>query len=177
MQAHTHAHTELSQTVRKSGSKSFYAFSAIITAVLSSLPMLYFIRTSRYQDIWILWIGDAIFLIAMIVITYYLNKNKSANATTGSMLIAGHTITAIATVLLCIILFVAVSISDPSIYSSSQSNVISNEPATLAGDKNDGIFLILFAHAVLVTFGAGSFASLVTSYTVKSNQTKDKAEV
>lgn len=177
MQAHTHAHTELNQTVKKSASKSFYAFASIITAVLSSLPMLYFIRSSRYQDIWILWIGDMIFLLSMVVITYYLNRNKAANATTGSMLIAGHTITAISTVLLCIILFVALSVIDPSIYDSSKTNIIRNEPSWLSGDKNDGMFLILFAHAVLVTFGAGSFASLVTSYTIKGNQTKDRAEV
>lgn len=169
---------ELTQTVKKSGSKTFYFITAIIIAAISSIPMIYFVKSGRYENIWLLYLGDSIFLFCMIGITAYINKTKRNDAPTGSMLVAGHWITFLATITVCIITFIVLWIYIPDIFSPGLTNKsLAAQPTNMVEDKTGGLLYILFGHAILATFSAGSFATIITAYTIKKDQTKDKPVV
>jgi hypothetical protein len=172
------ANNELTQTIKKSGNKTFYLVSAIGSAILSSIPMMYFVNSGRYQDTWLLFLGDAIFLFLMIGVTVYINRTKDDNATTGSMIIAGHWITLMATIAVCLITFIVVWINIPDLFGGGGTGrTLTREPSNMVEDSTDGLLFILFAHAILATFSAGSFATLITAYTIKKDQRKDRAEI
>jgi hypothetical protein len=54
---------------------------------------------------------------------------------------------------------------------------LKHAPANTVEDKTQGLLFILFVNAVIGTFSAGSFTSIVTAYTIKREQRGDKAEI
>src|SRR4051794_21062324 len=81
---------------------SYFKYS-VVPAIISSVPMLFFIRDSRFSEAWLLYLGDAFFLFSMIFVMLLLSRKAEHNAGTGALLIAGHAITVFGIILICLI--------------------------------------------------------------------------
>lgn len=151
---------------------------SVLPAIIASVPVLFFIKDASYSQTWLLYLGDAIFLFSMIVIIVMLSKRSGYNAATGSLLIAGHAITVFAIVLICLITFLLLLFFVPGLlHTGNTQKELMNTPTNTVYDKTHGMMFILFVNAVVGTFAAGSFASLIMSYTTKREQRGDKAEI
>jgi hypothetical protein len=151
---------------------------SIICAILSSIPMVIYVRDAKFTETWLLYLGDGLFLFSLFISLIFLSKKVGNNASTGSMLMAGHAVTIIAMIIICVIAFVALLIYIPGLlHFGNAYKTLKQTPPNMVDDKTNGLLFILFVNAVIGTFSAGSFTSIVTAYSIKREQRGDKAEV
>jgi|GEM_PF-3505594 len=151
---------------------------AILPSIIASVPTVFFIRDATFSQTWLLYLGDAFFLFSMIVIMLILSKNADHEAGTGALLIVGHAITVFSVILICVIAFILLLIYVPDLLiTGNTGKALKQTPANIVLDKTHGLMFILFMNAVFGTGTAGSFASIIMSYSMKREQRGDKAEI
>lgn len=157
--------------------RAYFKYS-ILPSIIASVPMVFFIRDSTFSQTWLLYLGDAFFLFSMIVIMLILSKNAQNNAGTGALLIAGHAITIFSIILICVITFIMLLIYIPDLLiAGNTQKALKQTPSNMVLDKTHGLMFVLFMNAVFGTGTAGSFASIIMSYSMKREQRGDKAEI
>jgi hypothetical protein len=155
-----------------------YLKHSIFCALLASIPLIFFVRDTKFTEIWLLYLGDGLFLFSLFISLILLNKKVGDNASTGYMLMAGHAVTVIAIIIICLITFIVLLIYVPGLlHIGNTYQILKQAPANTVEDKTRGLLFILFVNAVIGTFSAGLFTSIVTAYTIKREQRGDKAEI
>lgn len=152
-----------------------YFINGLLAAVAFCITVLFYLKTPEFQDTWLLFVGNALFLVVITIFILLFNKKNSENASTQNMNAAGHITTIVGVVLSCIISFVLLMLYVPDLFGSGTSDtVMENSPTSTSGGKTDGLVFMLFMCAIIGNFAAGSFASIIVPYTAKRNQKKDK---
>jgi hypothetical protein len=139
--------------------------------------MFFFLRDSRFPETWLLYLGDALFLFSMIVVMLILNKKAASDAATGSLLITGHAITIFSIIIICLIAFILLLFYVPGLFSSNAGRALKQTPTNMIHGNTNGLAFVVFMNALFGTGAAGSFASLMMSYTMKKEQRGDRAEI
>jgi hypothetical protein len=94
------------------------------------------------------------------------------------MLMAGHAVTIISMIIICVIALIALLIYIPGLFGFGTAyETLKQVPANMVEDKTHGLVFILFVNVVIGTFSTGSFASILTAYSIKREQRGDKAEI
>jgi hypothetical protein len=151
---------------------------AILPSIIASVPVIFFIRESTFSQTWLLYLGDAFFLFSMVVVMLILSRQAHDDAGTGALLIAGHAITVFSIILICVITFILLLIYVPGLFSPGNTQKsLTQTPANMVYDKTHGLMFVLYMNAVFGTGTAGSFASIVMSYSTRREQRGDKAEI
>ncbi|MDQ6814055.1 MAG: hypothetical protein M3040_09970 [Bacteroidota bacterium] len=154
---------------------SFYLTAAIIATILYCIPMVMFVRSADYNNTYLLFIGNFLFLIVIGAFVLFFNKRKGENASTQTMRAAGHIATVFGIVLSCLAAFIAISVFIPSIYNSGGSNtVLENAPSQTGTGKTHGLVFMLFMSTIIGNLCGGSVASILIPITARKDQTKDK---
>lgn len=155
---------------------SSYLTYGLISAILFCIPATFFIRSGDFRQIYLLYLGNALFLIGILLFLLQYNKKRAENASTSSMLISGHLTAVTGIVIACILSLLLVFIFSPDVFSSHPDTVLENaNPAQQGIGKPRGVLFVLFMDAIIGNFCTGSFVSLLFPYTIKKDQTKDKA--
>src|SRR5215216_2252648 len=129
---------------------------SIVCALLSSIPMIFYVRDAKFTETWLLYMGDSLFLFSLFVTMIILSKKAGDNASTGYMLMAGHTITVMAIIIICIITFIVLLIYVPGLlHVGTTDKTLKQAPVNIVEDKTRGLLFILFVNAVVGTFSAG----------------------
>jgi len=140
--------------------------------------MIIYVREAKFSETWLLFLGDGLFLFSLFISLIFLSKKVADNASTGYMLMAGHAVTVMSVIIICIIAFIALLIYVPGLlHVGTTYKTLKQVPANMVEDKTHGLLFILFVNAVIGTFSAGSFTSIITAYTIKREQRGDKAEI
>jgi heme/copper-type cytochrome/quinol oxidase subunit 4 len=148
---------------------------SVLAAVLYTLTAIYFINSARFQDTWILYVGNVLFGVAVSLFMLRHIAVRKEGGSTASMAMVGHVVVIIGVVLSCLLAFVALAVFIPDIFSSGKADtVLENSPSWQRGGKTDGLVMQVFMDAVVGNVAAGSFVSLMFAYTAKVNQTRDK---
>jgi hypothetical protein len=150
---------------------------AILPALIACIPMFFFLRDARFSETWLLYLGDALFLVSMIIVMVILNKKTEENAATGSLLIVGHAITIFSIVIVAIVGFILLLVFVPDLFSSDAGRTLKQTPANMIHGNTNGLAFIVFMNALFGTGSAGSFVSIMMSYTMKKEQRGDRAEI
>lgn len=151
---------------------------SILPSILACIPMAFFLRDPKFSQTWLLYLGDGVFLFSMISIMLVLSKTAHHNAATGALLIAGHAITVFSIILICLITFIMLLIHVPDLFAQGNTTkALKQTPTNMVFDKTRGLMFILFMNAVFGTGSAGSFASIIMSYSMKREQRGDRAEI
>lgn len=152
-----------------------YLTYASIAAIAFCIPVLFYLRSPEFIDTWLLFLGNALFLIVLSIFVLVFNKKKHENASTQNMNAAGHIVTFMGVVISAILTFILLMLLVPDLFDAGPSDkIVENAPAQNQGFKNDGLVLMLFMNAIIGNFAAGSFAAIILPYAAKRNQTKDK---
>jgi hypothetical protein len=150
---------------------------SIIPALIACIPMFFFLKDARFSETWLLYLGDALFLICMIVVMLTLNRKAAENPATGSLLIVGHVITIFSIVIVALVAFILLLVFVPDLFSSDAGRTLKQTPINMVHGNTNGLAFIVFMNALFGTGSAGSFISIMMSYTMKKEQRGDKAEI
>lgn len=158
---------------------SSYVMYGILSAILFCIPMLIFLSSAKFSTTWWLYVGNVLFLLSIIFFMIMFNKKKGEDASTQTMVAAGHITTVVGIIISIIVAVIALLIFVPDLFGSGQSDtVLENAPSGTGTGKTHGMIFMLFMNAVIGNLVAGSVPSIILSYTAKRDQTKDrKSEV
>ena len=153
-----------------------YIMYGIIAAVLYLLPVLYLLFANKYENLYLLFIGNALFMATIFYYAFYLITHPYDGKRAVSMLLAGISTTIVGTVVAALAVTILMFVFFPGLLSHQAPS------STVLADANTGsstqypssfLFMILM-DLVLGNVSVGVFASIITSYVNKRNQTKDK---
>lgn len=163
---------------KKNGYVALYFKYSLACAILFCIPMFIFLNDQTYTQTWLLYLGNGLFLCGVFVFMVFFNNRKNENASTQTMMAAGHVVTIMGIIISLIVAFIGVLIFVPSAFGMGNSNNdLLNAPRAMTRESNNGLLFILFADTILGNITAGSFASIITSYSYKRDQAKDKAKI
>lgn len=146
-----------------------YITWGIISAIAFCIPMLIFVAANDYTHTWYLYAGNALFLVVICLYMLKFSKMKNENASTQTMMAAGHITTIFGIVLSCIVSAIALAF-----YGVLGNNTLNDSPAEVGNGATHGMVFIVFMNATIGNFCGGSFSSIIVPYTAKRDQTKDK---
>lgn len=154
---------------------SSYIKWGIISAIAFCIPMFIFINSAEYKESWWLYLGNALFLVVIAIYMLVFNKDQRENASTQTMMAAGHIATLFGIIISCIVALIALVVLIPDIFSSGLSvDAMGDAPAQTGVGKTHGLVFFVFMNAVIGNFCGGSFSSILIPYSARRNQTKDK---
>jgi uncharacterized membrane protein YhaH (DUF805 family) len=147
----------------------------IIGAIVFCIPAIIFIKSADYRATWWLYLGNALFLVVIAVYMLAFNKGQRENASTQTMMIAGHSATIFGIIISCIVAFIALLIFIPDIFSSGLSEkAMDDAPAFTGTGKTHGLVFFVLMNATIGNLCGGSFSSILIPYSARKNQTKDR---
>lgn len=143
--------------------KQFFIYGCI-AAIVYCLPILWFISADVFSKIWLVYLGNALFLATIFIFVVYYSKHpegdlKPVNA---GFYIAGAGIAfSILGVLLATLIFA------PQILRFEDLKQLAHAPASFSQYNSGEIFFILFGSAILGNLIAGSFATIMGASATK----------
>jgi hypothetical protein len=159
--------------------KSYLVYS-VIAALLYSVAAYIFIRNETFDSSWMLYVGNALFGCCIVTFIILYNKKRKENASTGTMITAGHITTVMGIIITCIIILFLFFL----VHGVHQADVLNDTPPQMESGKRHQFLLALFMNAVIGNVSVGSFVSLIVSYAVKRDQkgstsvkTKEESEL
>jgi low temperature requirement protein LtrA len=155
-----------------------YIGYSVLSAMLFCITVIYFVAQADYTDTWVLYVGNGLFMIGVVLFMIYYNKRKNEDASSTSLVMSGHIVVIAGIVLSCIISFIILAIGVPGLFQSGQADkVLADSLPTVDTGKTDGLIFFVYMNAIVGNVATGSFAAIIFAYTVKRDQTEDTAEV
>ena len=152
-----------------------YIKYGIIAAILYGIPVFYLLQHTRYSQIWLLYLGNALFMATVASFLLIFNRHRDKNASSMSMAFAGAVVTVLGVILSIFLCFILLSSMVPGLFHSGPpGKVLTGAPANTIQDKTDGLIFMLFGNAIIGNFAAGLFVSIIFPFTLKGDQTKEK---
>lgn len=136
-----------------------YFFRALIAACIYCITVVIFLMNEKYQSIWILFLGNALYMLSIGAFVFLKNKNKRNQSPVASS-ISGHILSftgAAISVILSIVLYLLFT-------TAGNAEKLHKAPATLSANPVFSIILILVVVAALGNTITGFFAALFTSF-------------
>lgn len=146
---------------------SSYIKWGIISAMGFCIPMILFIKAADYRSSWWLYVGNAVFLAAIAVYMLAFNKSHAENASTQTMVAAGHIATVIGIIVSCVVAGIVLALF-------GGGETMADAPAQTGTGDTHGLIFFVFMNATIGNLCGGSFSSLLIPYSARKNQTKDK---
>ncbi len=149
-----------------------YLKYSIVAAILYLVSVAIFLYLDNYTQTYILYIGNVVFAIVIVVFILTFNRKRDKNASTKMMIAAGH-ITTVAGVLMSIVgVFILLAIMQPEGYSTvSHTATELSKPTPGLEQNGHALMFVLIMDAVFGNVGAGSFVSFLLPNTAKQDQT------
>lgn len=152
-----------------------YLIYGLLGAVVYCIPVTVFLSNPDFSQGWLLYLGNLLFLFAIVAFLYAFNRKRSENAATLAMLTAGHIATLIGIVISCLLAFILLVIMVPGYLGPGEAEkVLTGEPANTTDDKTRGLSFMVFATAIIGNLSTGSFVSIVFPFAMKADQTREK---
>jgi hypothetical protein len=149
-----------------------YLLYGLLAALVYIIPCWLFFAKNDYNNSWYLYVGCVLFMAVVLIYNMQLTKRRSDGYSALKMLMAGHTAAIVGIVFACIAVFIFSVIYMPQHLSSSDSRWLNDAPVGVNNDRLD--LLTVFAITIIGNFAASAFISIMCSYAMKYNQTKDK---
>jgi hypothetical protein len=152
----------------KRGDFSILSKYAIISAVLFCIPILFFIEKGNYDNAWLLYLGNALFLASIFIWVVLGNRKKKIKSFPS---FGGLKITILGVIFSCILLFLLLLVLAPQAFNHTIGNSVLHEAPPAISQKNShSIFFMLFASATVGNVCAGLFATLIAKASSQKDQ-------
>ncbi len=163
-----------SQVVDKRHVRDYFLYG-IIAAILYLLPTLYLLFANKYQNLYLLFIGNALFMATIYYYNYHLTMHPYEGKRAVSMLAAGHLATVVGTILSVVIVIITMFIFFPHMFSAHPAvQVLAHANSEATTQYPSGFLFMILLDAILGNATAGSFVSILASFANKKNQMRDK---
>jgi hypothetical protein len=149
-----------------------YLKYGIIASVCYCCAVSVFCRDATFTETWLLFAGNLAYLIVIALSLFSFNKKRKSDASTVSMLAAGHMTTITGILLSCLFCFIILLVYVPGLLQRSiPGKLLIDEPATMVHGKTNGMFFMIYMSIIIGNFVSGLAASIIVSFTLKRNQT------
>ena len=145
-------------------------------AIGYALMAAIFITHNQFHYAWWLYVGNTFFMLFIFLYSWKLTTMKQDNLSAMTMLMAGHMATVTGIILAVIFCFGLMAMLVPQVFQRvpDANGALANAPAATGPDRVHGMVFIIFINVTIANFCIGSFISLISSYAIKRNQTRDK---
>ena len=110
-------------------------------------------------------------MIMVIAFLINFNRKRDQNASSVTMLLAGHITTIMGMIMALVFALILLAILVPGELSAGQAGqVLSQTPANATDDKTNGLNFQVIMDALLGNFAIGSFVSIIFPFTIKREQ-------
>jgi hypothetical protein len=152
-----------------------YLFYGLLGAVVYCIPVVVFLSDPEFRHAWLLYLGNLLFIFAIVAFLFQFNKKRSENAGTLAMLAAGHIATVAGVVISCLLAFLLLVFMVPGyLEPGTTEKVLTGQPANTVYDKTRGLSFMVFATAIIGNVSAGSFVSIIFPFAMKADQTRER---
>jgi hypothetical protein len=152
-----------------------YLSYAIPAAIIYCIPVTFYLIRANYSSAWLLYLGNLLFLFTICTFLFSFNRRRQQNASTVTMLTAGHITTVMGIVIACLLCFILLLILVPGLlHAGPAEKVMSGAPASTVKGKTNGLAFMLFTDAIFGNVVAGSSASIIFPFVLKRDQTREK---
>ena len=148
----------------KNHSILYYLKFSIAAAILYSIAAGIFLHDESYSKSWVLYIGNMLFALVIIIFILSYNK-KNANSKATMIVGAGHITTIMGIIVACIICAILVFTLVPGLINSSAGNPVLHKapPQMYSGSRHELIFALFF-NTIIGNVCGGSFFSIMLAY-------------
>lgn len=146
-----------------------------ISAVAFIIPVIFILSYHKYENLYLLFLGSFLFMVVIFYHNLKLSRRPYDEQRSVSMLIAAH-LTVITGIIISVILVIILFfIFFPHPFTTvPQAQVLKDVPRSFHEDEPIKLLGMLLVETIVGNIATGSFISIMTSYTAKLNQTKDK---
>ncbi|HVV06180.1 MAG TPA: hypothetical protein VHC96_18240 [Puia sp.] len=153
----------------------YYIKCAVIAAILYCIPVFFFLRTTTWSHTWLLYFGNALFMITLAGTLLGFNRRRGGSASSMSMVLAGLITTILGIIISIAICLLLLSVMIPGLYNAgTPDKLLSGEPVNSVPDRSRGpVYLVLF-NAFMGNVSTGLFVCIIFPFTLKDDQTKEE---
>jgi len=152
-----------------------YFLYGIIAAIMYLLPTFYLLFANKYQNLYLLYVGNALFMGVIFYYNFYLIGHPYDGKRAVSMLTAGFLATVVGTIVSAIVVIISMFIFFPDLFSAHPpAEVLAHANSEARTQYPSGFLFMILLDVILGNASVGLFASILTSYVNKRNQTRDK---
>ncbi len=150
-----------------------YFLRGFIAAAIYCIMVLIFLFQNHFQSIWLLFLGNGLYLLAVATIVYLSNKAKKFSESPFTSAISGHVLSltgaAFAVVLSLVLYFLFYLGID-----GTKGETLHQAPTEMSHNaSNNGIVFVLIIVAALGNTITGFFAAVITSFTSFTSSKKE----
>lgn len=152
-----------------------YIKYAALAALLYCVPVYFFLKTATWSQSWLLYLGNALFMVTVASFLLIFNRNKDENASSMSMIIAGSTVAILGVIVSVLLAFILLWAMIPDLFQAGPpEKVLTHAPASTIPDKANGLIFMILASCTIGNGVAGLFVCILFPFTLKGDQTKEK---
>ena len=140
-----------------------YIPRALIAAAVYCIAVVIFLSHENYQSIWILFLGNVLYMLSIVLITYLSYRANSFKESPLTSAISGHILSltgAALSVILSLLLYLLYDL----IIRGAKGETLQNAPASFTANSAHGMLFILIILAAFGNTVAGFFGALFTSF-------------
>jgi Na+/proline symporter len=152
-----------------------YIVYGVVAAILYCIPVAFYLRDVTWSQSWLLYLGNALFMVMVAVFLLFFNRRRNKNASSMSMVTAGVTVTFLGILFSCLICALLLYIMIPGLFHARPDKILTGEPANSVPDKAHGPVYMVFFSAVMGNISTGFFVCIIFPFTLKGDQTKEKS--
>lgn len=154
--------------------KREYLMWGALAGLAYSVPVLVYLAMANYYYSATVFIGCILFMFVILTYTMRLTKRRPEYKSTWMMIIAGHMVILTGIVIAVLMSFLLCFIFIPGFMSGHSPDTFLQESPQAVNRHNASTLMMIAITSTLVNFGVGGVISIIVSYAVKLNQTKDK---
>lgn len=160
---------------KKTFFKIYFSF-AFLAAIVYCVPVYFFIRKADYNQAWLLYIGNFLFMLVIVAFLFYFSSLKNDNPGTISLIVSGQKEVVLGMVISCMISFIMLIILIPGLFGKGiPSRVLSEAPVNILQGKTNGLSSMVLINSTIGNFVTGAFMSLILPASLrKRTQRKDE---
>jgi len=152
-----------------------YLLHAVIAAILYVIPVAVFIGDTTYSNTWLLYLGNALFMIVIAAFLFRFNGRRGKNASSMSMFAASNITSVMGILIACLLCFILITIMIPGLFQAGPPDkVLRGAPANTVQDKTKGLLWMVFGNAIIGNVSTGFFVSMIFPFALKGDQTKEE---
>ncbi len=139
----------------------------ICAAILYIIPVIFFLKDRRFSDLWLLYLGSALFLMALFTFgIMYAGKNPGSPKAYN-----GFIVTIIGVIFSCLFIVIFTLILAPDVFGIGSANDALKQAAPAVDSSgNHGILFVMIASAIIINFCAGIFSAVMTKGKAEENK-------
>ncbi len=158
----------------------YYIRYPFLAAILYNISLVVFLFNTRYENVWVLYIGNILFCATVLWALIHFNHKVRDNASIKSMFMVGLKITLYGVIIASILCFILLGIkyyvfnAHPA--SMPETKLLEQSPTQAGNDTSGELTAALFTSTVVINIILGGLAASLGATVAKKNQKTEQGK-